>query len=183
MCCCVSFQAEIVLLDDVLSALDVHTSRWIVDRCLVGDLLRDRTVILVTHNVAMTGPLAQFVVSIGSNGHIASQGTIGEALSKNKALLAKVASENEAIEKAKDTLDAPKKEGEKASGKLMADEEIALGHVSMKSRQYRFFSRSIHAHSTSLLFWLVMLYFSSMGGAGFWIAYLAAIGVADLLNV
>ena len=26
--------ASILLLDDILSALDVHTSRWIVDKCL-----------------------------------------------------------------------------------------------------------------------------------------------------
>ncbi|KAF9516655.1 hypothetical protein BS47DRAFT_1371638 [Hydnum rufescens UP504] len=155
-------KAEVVLLDDVLSALDVHTSRWIVDQCLVGDLLRSRTVILVTHNVAMTGPFAQFVVSIGSNGRIASQGTIGDALSKNKALLAKVATENEAIESLVDGPDEPKKEGEKAGGKLMTDEEIALGHVSLES---------------------LMLYFSSMGGPGFWIAYLGAIAASDLLAV
>jgi ABC-type multidrug transport system ATPase subunit len=132
----VAIQAEVVLLDDVLSALDVHTSRWIVDQCLVGDLLRSRTVILVTHNVAMTGPFAQFVVSIGSNGRIASQGTIGDALSKNKGLLAKVATENEAIEGLVDGPGEPKKEGEKGGGKLMTDEEIALGHVSLESREF-----------------------------------------------
>ena len=39
--------ADILLLDDVLAALDVHTSRWIVDKCFQGDLLKGRTVILV----------------------------------------------------------------------------------------------------------------------------------------
>ena len=59
--------AEILLLDDVrsrvstsfalveihhlglqvLAALDVHTGRWIVDKCFRGDLIRGRTVILV----------------------------------------------------------------------------------------------------------------------------------------
>ncbi|KAG8968451.1 hypothetical protein FRC03_007393 [Tulasnella sp. 419] len=39
--------AQTLLLDDILSALDVHTSRWIVDKCLRGDLLKDRTVLLV----------------------------------------------------------------------------------------------------------------------------------------
>lgn len=39
--------AEIVLLDDVLAALDVHTARWIVDECFQGDLVQDRTIILV----------------------------------------------------------------------------------------------------------------------------------------
>ena len=31
----------------VLAALDVHTGRWIVDKCFMGDLIRGRTVILV----------------------------------------------------------------------------------------------------------------------------------------
>lgn len=39
--------AEILLLDDVLAALDVHTAKWIVDKCLKGDLIRGRTVVLV----------------------------------------------------------------------------------------------------------------------------------------
>ena len=30
----------------VLAALDVHTSKWVVDRCLKGSLLSGRTVLL-----------------------------------------------------------------------------------------------------------------------------------------
>jgi ABC-type multidrug transport system fused ATPase/permease subunit len=40
-------KAEIILLDDVLAALDVHTSSWIVKKCLNGDLVKGRTVIMV----------------------------------------------------------------------------------------------------------------------------------------
>ena len=39
--------ANILLLDDVLAALDVHTAKWIVDKCFQGDLVKGRTVILV----------------------------------------------------------------------------------------------------------------------------------------
>lgn len=39
--------ASIVLLDDILSALDVHTCHHIVDNLLKGDLVKDRTIILV----------------------------------------------------------------------------------------------------------------------------------------
>ena len=39
-------RAEILLLDDILAALDVHTARWIVDKCIRGDLVRGRTVLL-----------------------------------------------------------------------------------------------------------------------------------------
>jgi ABC-type multidrug transport system fused ATPase/permease subunit len=40
-------RAQILILDDVLAALDVHTARWVVDKCLQGDLVRGRTVLLV----------------------------------------------------------------------------------------------------------------------------------------
>lgn len=39
--------ATIVLLDDILAALDVHTSKFIVDQCIQGDLLKGRTVVLI----------------------------------------------------------------------------------------------------------------------------------------
>ncbi|KAH9932906.1 P-loop containing nucleoside triphosphate hydrolase protein [Fomitopsis serialis] len=63
--------AEILLLDDVLAALD---------QMLQGDLVRGRTIILVTHNVAITRPIADFVVSLGTDGRVHSQGSLSSAL-------------------------------------------------------------------------------------------------------
>lgn len=31
----------------ILAALDVHTAKWVVDKCLKGDLIQGRTVLLV----------------------------------------------------------------------------------------------------------------------------------------
>lgn len=31
----------------VLAALDVHTAKWVVDKCFKGDLVDERTVLLV----------------------------------------------------------------------------------------------------------------------------------------
>lgn len=45
--------AETLLLDDVLAALDVHTSRWIVNKCFKGDLIRGRTVLLVVRTASL----------------------------------------------------------------------------------------------------------------------------------
>jgi ABC-type multidrug transport system fused ATPase/permease subunit len=39
--------AQTLLLDDVLAALDVHTAKWIVDKCFQGDLVKGRTLIIV----------------------------------------------------------------------------------------------------------------------------------------
>ncbi|EEA27223.1 hypothetical protein TMatcc_004497 [Talaromyces marneffei ATCC 18224] len=42
-------QATTLLLDDVFSALDTHTTAWVYDQCFRKGLLTGRTVILVTH--------------------------------------------------------------------------------------------------------------------------------------
>ncbi|KAI0768312.1 P-loop containing nucleoside triphosphate hydrolase protein [Trametes elegans] len=124
--------AETLLLDDILAALDVHTSKWIVEHCLAGDLLQGRTIILVTHNVAMVSPFADFVVDMGSDGRILSQGSIDTALAHDAKLLKEVKQEREEIEKAEVEVDAEKPEEEtakQAAGKLVVAEEIEQGHV------------------------------------------------------
>ncbi|RPD70679.1 P-loop containing nucleoside triphosphate hydrolase protein [Lentinus tigrinus ALCF2SS1-7] len=130
--------AEILLLDDILAALDVHTSRHIVDKCLKGDILSGRTIILVTHNVAMVSPMADFVVDIGSDGRILSQGSLSSALSRDSKLLKEVEEEQKELEKAEqeiDKVDENEKagEGQKSSGKLVVAEEVEEGHVGWKS--------------------------------------------------
>ncbi|KAH9848044.1 P-loop containing nucleoside triphosphate hydrolase protein [Lenzites betulinus] len=125
--------AEILLLDDILAALDVHTSKWIVDRCLKGDLLEGRTVVLVTHNVAMVSPVADFVVDMGSDGRILSQGSLSSALARDSKLLKEVEEEREEIEKANTEVDAEKPvevaEVKQTDGKLVVAEEMEDGHV------------------------------------------------------
>ncbi|PCH33304.1 hypothetical protein WOLCODRAFT_135046 [Wolfiporia cocos MD-104 SS10] len=124
--------AEILLLDDVLAALDVHTARWIIDHCFKGDLMQGRTVLLITHNVAMATPIAEFVVSLSTDGRVLSQGTLSKALSKDKKLSKEVAEETKEIAKAEHDIDAVEPEGDtkKSDGKLIVAEEVSVGHVS-----------------------------------------------------
>jgi ABC-type multidrug transport system fused ATPase/permease subunit len=76
-------KARHVLLDDVLSAVDSHTAKWIFDYALNGQLMRNRTCILVTHNVSLTLPLAEFAVVL-DNGKVVAQGTADEVISSGK---------------------------------------------------------------------------------------------------
>jgi ABC-type multidrug transport system fused ATPase/permease subunit len=62
-----------LLLDDCLSAVDAHTSKWIYDYCITGPLMQGRTCILVTHNVALCVPGAKYVVVL-DNGRVLMQG-------------------------------------------------------------------------------------------------------------
>ncbi|KIY64092.1 P-loop containing nucleoside triphosphate hydrolase protein [Cylindrobasidium torrendii FP15055 ss-10] len=128
--------AAIIILDDALAALDVHTTKWIVDKCLGGPLVKDRTVLLVTHNIAITRRVAAYVVAI-ENGKIKEQGTFNEVLRVDAELSNELAEEEHAIEQdlnkedavtdQKDSKSAP------ASGKLIVKEEITEGLVSWQS--------------------------------------------------
>ena len=57
-------RAKIVLLDDPLSALDHQTAESIVRKCLGGDLMAERNVILVTHRTDLCRALASRTVEI-----------------------------------------------------------------------------------------------------------------------
>lgn len=63
-----------LLLDDCLSAVDAHTAKHIFEQALTGELMAHRTCILVSHNLALTIPLASLVVVL-ENGKIISKGT------------------------------------------------------------------------------------------------------------
>ncbi|KAF1957257.1 hypothetical protein CC80DRAFT_547174 [Byssothecium circinans] len=76
-------KARHVLLDDVLSAVDSHTAKWIFDNALMGPLMYNRTCILVTHNVSLCLPEAEFAVIV-ENGRIAAQGSASEIISSGK---------------------------------------------------------------------------------------------------
>ena len=77
----------------------------------------------------MAGPLADFVVSLGADGCILSQGSVSDAIAKDDSLAKEMKHEQEAIE-----LDEDEGEDEIAAedkkGKLVVSEEIEIGHVS-----------------------------------------------------
>ncbi|KAF8842919.1 P-loop containing nucleoside triphosphate hydrolase protein [Paxillus ammoniavirescens] len=66
-------RASILLLDDVLSAVDAHTAHHLYHECLKGDLMRERTVVLVSHHVQLCAPGANYVVAL-DNGRVTFQG-------------------------------------------------------------------------------------------------------------
>ncbi|KAI4529011.1 P-loop containing nucleoside triphosphate hydrolase protein [Schizophyllum commune Loenen D] len=129
--------AQILLLDDVLAALDVHTAKWIVDKCFCGDLIKGRTVLLVTHNVASTRNIANFVVSLGVDGRIAAQGTVQEVLAHEPELAVEAEKEEADIKKVEDIEGQPEvppaEEEAKSDGKLIVAEEVEEGHISWKA--------------------------------------------------
>ncbi|KAH7145916.1 hypothetical protein B0J13DRAFT_525434 [Dactylonectria estremocensis] len=72
-----------LLLDDCLSAVDSHTAQWIFSNCIKGPLMRNRTCILVTHNVQLCVPSAHYVVLM-DNGRVDIQGSSAEVIASGK---------------------------------------------------------------------------------------------------
>ncbi|KAM0438453.1 hypothetical protein ACHAPT_001202 [Fusarium lateritium] len=57
-------QAEILIMEDIFSAVDAHVGAWIFEECLTGDICQGRTRILVTHHLGLVLPAASFVVEL-----------------------------------------------------------------------------------------------------------------------
>lgn len=68
-------RAGILVLDDVLSAVDAHVGRLIVDKALTGELARGRTRILATHHAELVLPQASYLIRLGS-GNVESAETL-----------------------------------------------------------------------------------------------------------
>lgn len=56
--------SRILFLDDPLSALDHQTAQFVVRKCFRGPLMKDRTVVLVTHRTALVSQFADQIIGI-----------------------------------------------------------------------------------------------------------------------
>lgn len=70
VCALVSYPASRLMRDTV----DAHTAHHLYYECLKGDLMRGRTVILVSHHVQLCAPGASYVVAL-ENGRLQFQGS------------------------------------------------------------------------------------------------------------
>ena len=96
----------------------------------------------------MTTPIADFVVSLGIDGRIASQGSLSTILAKDKKLSAQVAKENEVIEKAEHEIDpegVDKEAKKNRDGKLIVEEEVPVGHVTWAASMLNYDSSLLYS--------------------------------------
>ena len=87
-----------MLLDDVLAALDIRTAKWIANRAFQGDIAKGRTIILVTHKIALVADIAEYVVDLGRHGTINARGSVSDVLKHDKRLLAQIEEQKEDAE-------------------------------------------------------------------------------------
>lgn len=83
-------------------------------------------------------------MSLSSDGRVAGQGDLSSALANDKALQKELSKEQQAIENDKDTIDEPVPEADTSkdpsSGKLIVEEEVAIGQLSWSARTWYIFN-------------------------------------------
>ncbi|RAK72684.1 multidrug resistance-associated protein [Aspergillus fijiensis CBS 313.89] len=70
-------RAGILIMDDIFSALDAHTGRYVYENALTGELCRGRTRILVTHHVGLCLSRADYWVEL-EDGNVRYAGPVTE---------------------------------------------------------------------------------------------------------
>ncbi|KAF8872717.1 hypothetical protein CPB85DRAFT_1378897 [Mucidula mucida] len=154
-------RTKYVLLDDPLSAVDSHTSRFLFERLLMGPLLKDRTVVLVTHHVELVLPGAQYLVRM-LDGRIDTQGYLKDL--KLKGILDEIArdesfeahAENvvkaleETVVDEIDGGDIASDDTERKPRKLVKDEHREIGSV-----KWNIYKKYLQASSYSI--WSILL--------------------------
>ena len=79
--------------------------------------------------------MAEFVVALGADGRIVSQGSFDKALKEDHELQAELAAEKKELKKAEEEIDTFPLDGaaETKDGKLVIAEEISVGRVGWKA--------------------------------------------------
>ncbi|KAF0506686.1 P-loop containing nucleoside triphosphate hydrolase protein [Gigaspora margarita] len=157
-------QAKIIIIDDCLSAVDSHTAKHIYEQCLVGDLMKDRTRILVTHHVGLCLRGAAKVV-VMKDGQISGEGTVEKILATGLLDGVTLESEEESETSVEDVTDAKSQKNKtirEGDGKLVAEETRAVGRVEWK--YYK-------------------LYLVASGGFWYWMSLLLLFIVAQTIQV
>jgi len=72
-------RASVLLLDDVISAVDAQTSKHIIQHCFNSELTKNRTIIIASHAVESLAPLAGHAVFL-NDGRAVWSGTGAELL-------------------------------------------------------------------------------------------------------
>ncbi|EIW66578.1 hypothetical protein TREMEDRAFT_65446 [Tremella mesenterica DSM 1558] len=142
-------KTAVVLLDDIFSALDTLTSRWIIDHLFQGELMQGRTVLLITHHIGLAAPMSDYMIALNGDGTIRTQGPIDQQLIEIEQLK----EGEEEVEEIAEEIAPPetKTEEKKVGSKLVQAEEKGEGRISRKA---------------------LVSFFSTFGGPVFWLTYI-----------
>ncbi|CAD6238488.1 unnamed protein product [Miscanthus lutarioriparius] len=167
---------DIYLLDDVFSAVDAHTGTEIFKECVRG-ALKNKTIVLVTHQVDFLHNAD--IIYVMKDGMIVQSGKYNELLQAGTDFAALVAAHDSSMELVESAAPASERElplsrqpsnktaagrasngdsssssivapkAEKASARLIKDEERASGHGSLMASDYWLADQTSEENATS----------------------------------
>jgi len=152
-------RAGILILDDILSAVDATTGRFIFEQGLTGELGVGRTRILVTHHIALCKSRTKYLVELG-DGTVEHAGLLTEL--ERDGTLTTIISHDEIAKKAQEDEDATAVNSEVSSDhggtvNKVNSKTIAKKFVEEERREKGAVSKAIY-----------LKYIRSSGGISFW---------------
>ncbi|BGP51975.1 hypothetical protein JCM10450v2_007935 [Rhodotorula kratochvilovae] len=154
-------RSEIVLLDDVLSALDSNMVSHVVDHCLNGPLLEGRTVVLVTHFVKLCAQrltTCEQVIKL-HDGRVTSVGPPSDALTPGGSRMSRSGSSQSLRS------NSSRSSSQRGSGSRMHSAHVKHGNGAEEDRG------DSSGDGTEISWAVYRKYAAAMGGAKFWIPY------------
>ncbi|VVT55606.1 uncharacterized protein SAPINGB_P004665 [Magnusiomyces paraingens] len=192
-----------LILDDCLSAVDSHTALWIYQHCLTGPLALNRTIILVSHNVALTISQASKVI-VMDNGRVKAQGTPTVLLAQGhlgddeltSASVTRAASSvnlkahgsnSSAIATSVHNQLVPKTFGEEVAAKLSEEPDPSIIEEENDKKKKKKGSGKLVAEETkqegSVSTDVYLAYMKAMGGKSFWIFLISLFLFQPVLDI
>ncbi|KAG0209533.1 hypothetical protein BGX33_005482 [Mortierella sp. NVP41] len=166
--------ANVLLLDDCLSAVDSHTGKHLF-QTLTGPLLDGRTVVMATHQVQLTLSAAS-VVLVLNKGEVLGIGTPEEAVLKewveNVTLNSSAQSSDDSSEISTLNGESKSKKDQDSDKKKMRDEKISVKLTEEEKKQ------------EGAVAWRVYkIYLNASGGWIFWLGLIGIFFLREIVDV
>ncbi|XP_058798977.1 probable multidrug resistance-associated protein lethal(2)03659 isoform X2 [Phymastichus coffea] len=169
----VYYDADIYLLDDPLSAVDIHVGKGIFDEC-IKTFLKNKTVILVTHQLHFLKNVDRIIILSG--GAVQAEGAYSQLINSGLDLAKMMKLENESEEINNDN-ENPIKEGttivEAETVNHEEDEQIesrTLGNISAKT-YLQYFRAARSGFLVFIVFFISLMCQATSSGADYFITY------------
>ena len=179
-----------------IPAVDAHTAHHLYNECLKGELMKGRTVILVSHHVQLCAPGAKYIVSL-DNGRVQYSGDYGgfqnsgvlKSLVQSGATDPSDEKEDAATEQVEQIIDEAEDEAVRESAESSdesstvtpspADAEAKPEKKKAPRKLIEEEKRAVGRIGKDI--WVS--YITACGGYGYWLLFAVALGVAAISPV
>ncbi|KFA76189.1 hypothetical protein S40288_07267 [Stachybotrys chartarum IBT 40288] len=166
-------RAEILVMDDIFSAVDAHVGREIFEKCIAGAICKNRTRILVTHHVALVQKKTKYLVELGEGtilhagltAELAEDGTL-DAIKSHQQDQAEIR-EDEAVEAAEAATVVNSEEGSEVDANGQLDYSVESAAEAPKDAKK--FVEEETREKGNVKGHIYLVYLRESGGWFFWI--------------